>query len=203
MSLDGARERILVATLGHIAFDGCSERALRAGIEESGVGRDVALCAFPAGMAEVVAFWSTWSDQRMLEAFAALDPAPAGVRLRVAAAVRLRLEVNDEHREAVRRVLAFLALPQNTMLGLRGLYDTVNAMWYAAGDTATDIRWYTKRALLATVYAATTAYWLDDESEGSAETWAFLDRRLDDVVSLGRFGARLGRLASPPPLRPS
>jgi ubiquinone biosynthesis protein COQ9 len=59
--------------------------------------------------------------------------------------------------------------------------------------------------LLAGVYGATLLYWLDDRSPGSAATWAFLDRRIDDVMRLGRLRAsvtdRLKGLPKPGVLR--
>src|SRR6266851_4112423 len=59
------------------------------------------------------------------------------------------------------------------------------------------------RELLAGVYAATTLYWLDDRSPGAADTHAFLDRRLGDVMAIPRYGARLRESLArlPNPLR--
>ena len=95
-----------------------------------------------------------------------------------------------EIEQAVRRALSYLALPRNAALGAKCLYRTVDAIWYAAGDTSTDYNFYTKRLLLAGVYASTLLFWLNDTSEGRAETWAFLDRRIAEVT---RLGGTLGR----------
>jgi ubiquinone biosynthesis protein COQ9 len=127
----------------------------------------------------------------MLAALAEQDVAAMKVRERIAAAARARLAVLEPHREAVRRALTLLALPHNVPLGLKLLYETVDAMWYAAGDTATDFNFYSKRGLLAGVYAATTLYWLDDRSPGAVDTQAFLERRLGDVMAIPRYRARL------------
>jgi ubiquinone biosynthesis protein COQ9 len=74
-------------------------------------------------------------------------------------------------------------------------------MWRAAGDAATEFNFYTKRGLLAGVYASTLLYWLDDSSDDCAATWAFLDRRTADAMrvpqaigSLRRFVPDLGWL---------
>jgi hypothetical protein len=48
------------------------------------------------------------------------------------------------------------------------------------------MNWYSKRALAASVYAATEVYMLTDRSFAFADTWAFLDRRLEDVMMLGK-----------------
>jgi ubiquinone biosynthesis protein COQ9 len=76
-------------------------------------------------------------------------------------------------------------------MGLILLYRTVDAIWYAAGDRSTDFNFYTKRGLLAAVHAATTLYWLDDRSEGGADTAAFLDRRLTEVMAIPKLRPRL------------
>jgi ubiquinone biosynthesis protein COQ9 len=83
-------------------------------------------------------------------------------------------------------------------------------MWRIAGDTSTDFNHYTKRMTLGAVYGSTLLVWLDDDSEGWVETAAFLDRRIDDVMSFekwkGQWRTRerfnlsrfLGRLRYPP-----
>ena len=66
-------------------------------------------------------------------------------------------------------------------------------MWRLAGDTATDYNHYTKRALLAGIYGATLAVFVDDESEGKADTATFLDRRIENVMQFEKAKAQLLR----------
>lgn len=186
------RDRILEAMLPHVAFDGWSERSLRAGAVDAGLPAIDGLRAFPTGMLEVAEHFCDWGDRRMAAALAAHDLAALRVRERIALAVRERLQAVAEHREAVRRLLAFLALPGNGGAWAACTYRTVNVMWYAAGDTATDFNFYTKRGLLAAVYGATVLYWLTDNSEGAADTWAFVDRRIEGIMRFSRVQGRLG-----------
>ena len=99
-----------------------------------------------------------FADEKMAAALAARDPSSMRVRDRVAAAVKLRLEAHGTEREAIRRALTYLAQPQHGPLALRCLYRTVDTIWYAAGDTATDFNFYTKRALLAGVGSKPAAF---------------------------------------------
>ena len=92
------------------------------------------------------------------------------------------------------QLLAFLALPAHTALGLSCLARTVDEMWRAAGDTSTGFNFYTKRGLLAGVYGATLLAWLDDETEDFSATWAFLDRRISDVMEIQKARGRLDKL---------
>jgi ubiquinone biosynthesis protein COQ9 len=199
MTIEKTRRLLLDATLPHVPFDGWSRTAIQAGARDAGLDRAAAINAFPGGPAEMIEYFSAEADRAMLASLEKQDLDAMKVRERVAAGVRIRLEALGAHREALRRGLSFLALPRNTALGLKCLYRTVDVIWYAAGDTATDYNFYTKRLLLAGVYSSTLVFWLNDKSESSAETWAFLERRIDEVLKIGgRLGKTLGGLLNLP-----
>ena len=196
------RDRILVATLPHVAFDGWSRTALKAGTADAGLDDSMSARAFPGGAPDLVEHFADWADRRMLEGLARLDIGKMRVRDRIAQAVKARIGVLAAHREAARRMLSFLALPPNAPLAARLIWRTVDAIWYAAGDNATDFNYYTKRGLLAGVYATTLLYWLEDSSEDFADTWAFLDRRIADVMKVPALKAKIRSLLDRLP-RPS
>lgn len=178
------RTSVLLATLPHVAFDGWSMAALEAGAESLGLPKADAKRAFPGGPADAVAHHAALADKTMVQRFTALDPPPERTRDKVATLIRLRLECAADEREAVRLGLGLLARPQNATLGLKSLAKTADVIWRAAGDRSADFNWYTKRGLVSAVYMSTTVYWLNDRSEGSGDTWLFLDRRLNDAMKL-------------------
>lgn len=185
------RAAILAGTLPHVPFDGWSLRSIQSGAEDAGFDKSMAALAFPGGVADIIDFWSQMSDAAMLLAYEEADTDEMRFRDRITFLVRARIEVVAEHREAVRRALTHVSRPSKAGQGIRGLYRTVDDMWYAAGDTATDFSFYTKRGTLAGVYASTLLYWLDDRSEDAAETWTFLDRRIADVMRIPQKRASL------------
>lgn len=65
-------------------------------------------------------------------------------------------------------------------------------MWHLAGDSAVDTSWYTKRAALASVYSAAELYMLTDQSADYCNTWAFVDRRLEDVACVANLQTEVG-----------
>jgi ubiquinone biosynthesis protein COQ9 len=195
------REALIEAILPEVAFDGWSRAALRAAARRLGMTGGEAAALFPNGTAGLVACFSRWADDRMLERLEVMRLEPLRVPDRVARAIVVRLEIIEPWREPVRRALSVLTLPQHAPLGLRLLYDTVDGIWYAAGDRATDFSFYTKRVTLAAIYAVTLLHWLDDSSANFDDTRGFLDRRLAEVALIGearrRFGAAVERLPSP------
>jgi ubiquinone biosynthesis protein COQ9 len=157
---------------------------------ELGVPADRARLAFPGGAAEMVDAWFDWVDKVMLEAFPPDRIAAMKVRDRIRDLLLFRLELLAPSREALRRALAILASPRNAPKGAALAWRSADRIWRLAGDTATDFNHYSKRAILIGVYGSTTMIFLDDESEELADTRAFLDRRIAEVMRFEKAKAR-------------
>jgi ubiquinone biosynthesis protein COQ9 len=183
---ESQRAALIEAMLPDVPFDGWSRAAVRGAARRIGMPASEALALFPGGPADLVACFSRWADRRMLDRLEALPLDPLKVSDRIALAIGTRLEIVEPWREAVRRGLTVLAMPQHAPLAMRLTYETVDGMWYAAGDSATDFSFYTKRLTLAAIWAAAVLHWLDDHSEGFADTRAFVERRLADTARIGR-----------------
>ena len=185
------REALIEAMLPEVSFDGWSRPALRAAARRIGMPAGEAMALFPNGAAGLVACFSRWADRRMLDRLETVALDPLRISERIALAIAIRLEIVEPWREAVRRALAVLAAPQDAPLALRLIYETIDGIWYAAGDRATDFSFYTKRLTLAAVYAATLLHWLEDRSPGFADTRDFLERRLAGVALVGQARRRV------------
>jgi ubiquinone biosynthesis protein COQ9 len=185
------RDALILAALPHVPFDGWSRKTLAAAAQSAGLEAGTELRLFPEGVKDAVAHFMDMADRLMLEDLKGLDLAAMKIRVRIATAVRVRLTRWTPHREAVRRALALSPLPPFAGGSLRGWYKTVDAIWRACGDKSTDFNFYTKRGLLAAVYGSTVLFWLDDRSEDCAATWAFLDRRIADVMQVPQLKAKL------------
>ena len=200
--IDRVRAAILAAALPNVAFDGWTTRLMRDAADAAGVSHGEMRLAFPGGVLDLVDCFLADGDRRMEEALSRRDLSALKVRERITLAVRTRIEVDLAHREAVRRAVTMLALPLSGTAGPRALYRTVDAIWRAAGDRSTDVNFYTKRAVLAGAYSAVTLYWFADQSEGFSDTWAFLDKRIEDVMRIEKVKAGVRRAGNliPDPL---
>jgi ubiquinone biosynthesis protein COQ9 len=182
---------VLEKALEHAPALGFSDALPARAGKDAGVGAEMLLHLFPDGVSSLVAFFSKRCDAEMETRLAAQDLAAMKVRERIAAAVLARIDALKPHKEAARRAAAFLMLPPNAALGMTLVYQTVDAMWRAAGDTSTDFNFYTKRAILAGVYSSTLMRWFNDESEDESETRAFLDARIENVMQFEKLKAEM------------
>ena len=191
------RKELLWAVLPHVPFDGWSERSLKAGASDIAMSIATMQALVPGGGLELIELHSTAMDDEMTCRLSEQEGGVMRIRDRITFALRIRLELGAGEREAVRHGVAHLALPQNVLVGTRLLYRTVDAIWLAVGDAATDWNFYSKRGLLAGVYVSSVLFWLQDESPETEESWAFIDRRIADVMKVPQAKARLGRLLNP------
>ena len=188
-----SREKLLRGTLPHVAFDGWSDRALKSGAADVGIPQQTARALFPDGGAEMIELHSQLLDNEMERLLVAEGTSEKRVRNRVGNAVKVRLALAAEDREAVRWAVTYLAIPGHSALSARILYRTVDLIWRCAGDKATDWNFYSKRGLLLGVYASAALFMLQDDSPDCVETAAFVDRRITDVMRLPKVVERLRR----------
>ncbi len=191
-------DALLDAALPHVAFDGWSDKTFRAAVADAGVDPALARALAPRGAVDLALAFHRRGDRDMVRRLQREDLSALRFRDRVAAAIRFRLEVVPD-KEAVRRATALFALPHLAPDGARAIWGTADAIWTALGDRSEDGNWYTKRATLSGVYAATVLYWLGDDSPGASATREFIDRRIDDVMRIEDVKAALNRN---PVLRP-
>lgn len=185
------RDALIDAALIHVPFEGMNREAIAAGARD--IGMDPALIAvhLPRGGADLAAAYHRRGDDALRSALSQTPP-EGRFRDRVAQAVWRRLELADP--ELVRAGATVLALPQNSALAATLVWESADVIWTGLGDPSDDLNWYSKRVILSGVISASVLYWLGDESEGQAETRAFIDRRIDGVMRFESVKAQIRKL---------
>jgi len=189
-TLDELRLALAPAVADAAVFDGWTAAAVDSAADQLGVARPLAQAAFADGQMAMIAAWIDGIDAAMGAALPAATLAGLSIRERIRRLVTFRLTAIAGQREALRRALAIMAMPQNAAQAVKFGWRSADAMWRLAGDTATDFNHYTKRAILGSIYAATLAVFASDESEGWAETRAFLDRRIEGIIKFEKTKAQ-------------
>jgi ubiquinone biosynthesis protein COQ9 len=210
--LEQLRRRLALTVGENAVFDGWTQQAVDAAAAQLGVDPAQARLAMPKTQAGMIDVYIQEVDRALEAWFTPERLAGMKIREKIRSLVWRRLEIQAPAREALRRALAIMAMPQNVPLAVRISWRTADIMWRLAGDTSTDFNHYTKRMTLGAVYGSTLVVWLDDQSDGFMDTAAFLDRRIDDVMQIEKWKAQwrgssdrrlslsrfLGRLRYPP-----
>jgi ubiquinone biosynthesis protein COQ9 len=188
--LEQIRRRLALAVGENAVFDGWTRAAVDSAAGQVGIDPVQARLAMPKDQAGLIDLYLQEVDRELAAWFTPERLEKLKIREKIRSLVWRRLEIMGPAREAVRRALAILAMPQNVPLALKASWRTADLMWRIAGDTSTDFNHYTKRMTLGAVYASTLLVWLDDQSEGWADTAAFLDRRIADVMRFEKLKAQ-------------
>ena len=188
--LEQLRRRLALAVGENAVFDGWTAKAVDSAAGQLGIDPAQARLTMPKSQAGMIDLYIQEVDRELAAWFTPKRLEKLKIREKIRSLVWRRLEIMGPAREAVRRGLAILAMPQNLPTAVKASWRTADLMWRIAGDTSTDFNHYTKRMTLGAVYASTLLAWLDDQSEGWADTAAFLDRRIDDVMKFEKLKAQ-------------
>jgi ubiquinone biosynthesis protein COQ9 len=191
---EAVKKKILSAGLDHVGRHGWTRLALAAGAESAGYisvvsglfPRDEELVFYH--VRESNARLDVWMEAQVLEYKSKDSRVPVGRFIR--SAVEERLKMNQEFIKNGRwqEALAIMAKPQNLTESVGLLQQVSDDIWFRAGDLSADLNWYSKRILLAGVISSTEIFMLQDTSLQFKDTWAFLDRRFEDIAGIPQLG---------------
>lgn len=188
------RDRLLDAALDEAPFHGWTRAGLARAAAAAGLSAGEAMLAAPGGPGDLIDHWAARVDAAVARAIADADGLK--IRQKAALAVRTRVLAYAPHKEALRRALVALALPVHGTLAARLGWRAADTAWRAMGDTATDFNWYTKRTILMAVQGSSLAYWMQDNSDDHAPTFAFIDRRIENVMQFEKVKAEVQKVAA-------
>lgn len=189
-TLDEIRAALAPLIARNAAFDGWSYAAVDSAAVELEIEPDVAALAFNGNAMRMVDAWIDSIDQELARRLTASRLNALKIRDRITTLLATRLEIMNPDREALRRAMAIMAMPQNIVRGTKVGWRSADRMWRMAGDTASDFNHYTKRATLSAVYGSTLSVFVNDESPDFIDTRAFLDRRIENVMQFEKVKAQ-------------
>jgi len=190
MNMDKEEEiktELLDAALVEVLTYGWNKSAITAAATK--LGHPSVVAGLVGGVEEVVLHHISKSN-RQLDAWMVDEVArltSGGSRLPIGKFIRScvvqRLSFNIPYLEAGlwAQGVALVAQPPWAGRGVELGQEVCDDIWHRAGDTSSDMNWYTKRVTLGMVMAATEVFMVQDTSEGFRDTWDFLDRRLEDL----------------------
>jgi len=181
---DRTEQAVLDAAIRLAPSLGWSPRLVERASADQGLSKGDAELLFPHGPRDLAALLSRRHDRQALDALP--DPAGLKIRERIARGVQARLEAAAAQQDAARRWAGFLALPQNAPLALKLAWESADAIWRWAGDTATDENHYSKRAILSGILIPALSIRL---TQGRLAAEGFVAARIENVMQFEKWKA--------------
>ena len=183
------RDRWLEALLPKVLDSGWSTVAAKQAAREIDLSVGEQALAAPNGVPDLIDHFFERATDDMLVALSSQDFADLRTHERVAAGLKAWLGALAPHKEAVRKAAGRGLLPWGAGAAAKRVWAISDAIWEAAGDTATDYNRHTKRALLSAVIPRIILYWLDHSDPDGLDH--FIERRLINAMKVGQAGGKL------------
>jgi len=145
--------------------------------------------AAPGGVNDLIDHMFNRAADAMLAELATQDLSDLRVHERVAVGLKTWLGQLDPYRSAVRKASLRGVLPNSVTAAGGTVWAIADAVWEAAGDTATDYNRQTKRGLVSAVIPSVVLYWADHPSEEALD--AHIEKRLGQAMRVGKAGSKV------------
>ncbi len=107
---------------------------------------------FPNGNEDMLKFSLEEINQSLETNISKINIINLPLNKRIKKILMKRIEILNENNKFFKKTFYYLLLPQNAKILKKSLYNSVDTMWYLAGDNSTDFNFYTKRITLAGIY---------------------------------------------------
>lgn len=186
---ENLRNRWLENLLPLVVERGWTLPAAKQAARQAGLSAGEQALAAPNGVTDLIDHFFDRATDQMLRDLAREDLEALRMHERVAAGIWAWLEVLDVDKAAVRKAAGHGLLPWGASAAIKRVWSISDAIWEAAGDTATDYNRQTKRALLSAVMPRIVLFWLDHEDPD--EVQRFIARRLQNAMKIGQAGGKV------------
>ena len=193
-NLNLKRRKILNESKKYVVTNGWNESLFKSITKNKIFKIDEILTLFPEGYLSLLKFYLKELNIDMTSSAKNLDLTRMKTHQRIREIILLRLNIKQNEKDLIKRTYFTLLLPKHFNILLMSLYNIVDQIWFIAGDISTDFNFYSKRAILATVYSSTVLYWINNEN--FEETKKFLDKQLKKISKIPQIKKQIKNVSS-------
>lgn len=184
--IEEEKQLILKNFLKNSVFDGWTDENLSKSANQSGFKSEYYILLFPNGLEDLTQYFHNYLNKIMEDEFLA-NNVFTKIHEKIIYAIELKFSQYENHKEAVRCLMKYNLKPQHILATKSRLWSTCDIIWRLAGDESTDFNYYTKRSILAAVYASSFVYFINDDSEGFFKTKIFIRNRIKNSLIFGKW----------------
>jgi len=184
VDITATQHQILDHVLPEVASLGWSWEALGNAAKAVGLEAEMPKILFLGGLPQALQMLNQTLDARMIEAVQNYKAQGAvGTFSIIDYGMGERLRFLEPHKAAMEKIARYLLSPGRLPLAMKMAAQTVDVLWYEAGDQSTDYNYYTKRGLLGYVYTTTFVYFVTR----GGDTQAFMKKRFQGVAQIPKM----------------
>lgn len=164
IDLNKIRNLILREAKKQVVFYGWNENIFDNISNNSKFNIEEIITLFPNGYIPLMEMYIDTINDKMIKQAKKIDFYHLKTHERIKKLLILRLNIMVQEKKIISKTYFHLLLPQNYSLAYKSLYKTVDLIWYIAGDNSTDFNFYTKRAILASIYSSVMLHFVNNNN---------------------------------------
>ena len=191
MDLEKAKLAIYERFIAHAASDGATFKLLQKACVDLGYSEAYAQILFPGKIADVLSMLLITQFDAYTKSLDQDSLAGMRVKDKIKKLLTEFLKELNSYKAPLRAIIKGCGKDFGLLLtSLKISWEIVDEIWYLAGDKSLDFNYYTKRALLFSVFVPSLVYWLD-QNRSDHEVMRFVDGLLIRVNKIGKVKAYL------------
>jgi len=192
MNLKKIRNQLLQDAKPHVIKYGWNENLFVNMVNDSNFTLEEMNVLFPTGYTTLIEMYLKEINSKMTVESQKINL----IRLRIHERIReifiLRLKIMSKEKKLISKTFFYLLLPQNYKLALKNLYKTVDQMWFLARDNSTNFNYYSKRAILASIYTSVMIHFVNNDNMD--KTIILLNKQLNRVSNIPKIKSRINEI---------
>ena len=185
INLNYLRKQILLDAKKPITLNGWSRNIFYEISRKSKFTYNEITTLFPNGYKQLLETYLNSINIMMTEESKKTNFIRLKVHQRIRKLILIRLNIMNNEKKLISNTYLHLLMPQNFKLAFKCLYKTVDQIWFLSGDNSTDFNFYSKRAILGSIYTNTLMHFINNDNID--ETIKLLDNQLKQVSQIPKL----------------
>ncbi|KAB2836347.1 MAG: COQ9 family protein [Caedimonadaceae bacterium] len=183
---DALSNSLLENVLKNVNTFGWSEESVRKALLELGLPEEDLNFIVRGDLYNLVILFNEWLNEQIQRDFDESLFKNLKVHEKIKYLLSLKFKVMHPYKPAIIKGVHLFKNPRAFKESFVMLAESINQMWYKAGDRATDFNYYTKRLMLTLVYTRVFSLWLRP-SIGIDDIDPLIDQALLSVYKLSQL----------------
>ena len=144
---------------------------------------------FPEGNVDLVKFALEQLNKELEEQCKKIDLIRLPIHKRIREVILLKMLLMQKDKIFYRNIFSNLLIPKKNFSLPNQIYNSVDQIWFIAGDTSVDFNFYTKRLILSGIYSRILLFFFNNNNQQELEI--ILDVNLKRVSKIPEIKSKL------------
>ena len=144
---------------------------------------------FPEGNSDLIKFSLEQLNCDLENSCKKIDLIRLPLHKRVRKILLLKLSIMNKEKKFYKNIFLNILIPKNNIFLPSLLYNSIDQIWFIAGDTSTDFNFYTKRLILGGIYIKVVLFFFNNNDQNKLEK--ILDSSLKRVSKIPKLKSKI------------